>query len=115
MTHRITSRNSCRWLAMALILSGGWAWWPARADTPPSSDAQVLLFGTFHFANPGRDVVKTEQIDVMTEESQEYLLGLSRRLAEEFRPTVVLLEFDPARERTLSGGGGVCFDGQTTP
>jgi hypothetical protein len=86
---------------MALILSGAWAWWPARGETSPATAAQVLLFGTFHFANPGNDVVRTEQIDVMTEENQEYLLGLCQRLAEGFRPTMVLLEFDPAREKTI--------------
>jgi hypothetical protein len=99
--HRLTTRVSSRWLAVALILSGVWACWPARAETPPAPAAQVLLFGTFHFANPGSDVVRTDQIDVMAEENQEYLLELSQRIAEKFRPTVVLLEFDPAREETM--------------
>lgn len=39
-----------------------------NADT--RTDAEVLLFGVFHFANPGLDVVKTSQIDVMTAENQ---------------------------------------------
>lgn len=57
-------------------------------------EAQVMLFGVFHFSNPGNDVVKTAQIDVMTPENQVYLEGLARRIAD-FRPTVLLLEFDP--------------------
>jgi hypothetical protein len=59
--------------------------------------AQVMLFGVFHFANPGLDVVKTDQIDVMTDENQVYLEALADRLGS-FRPTVVLLEFSPAQD-----------------
>jgi hypothetical protein len=62
--------------------------------------AQVMMFGVFHFANPGLDVVKTATVNVMTEESQQYLEDLSTRLRE-FRPTVVLLEFNPANEAVM--------------
>lgn len=62
--------------------------------------AQVMIFGVFHFANPGLDVVQTTAINVMTAESQHYLEELSTRLRE-FRPTVVLLEFDPAKEASM--------------
>jgi hypothetical protein len=62
----------------------------AEDDAP----AQVMLFGVFHFANPGNDVVKTAQVDVMTPANQVYLEGLARRIAD-FKPTVMLLEFDP--------------------
>jgi hypothetical protein len=67
---------------------------PATAGQPPP--ARVLLFGVFHFANPGLDVVKTDQIDVMTDENQAYLDALADRFSQ-FDPTVVLLEFDPER------------------
>ena len=63
-------------------------------DQPP---AQVMLLGVFHFSNPGRDVVKTDQIDVMTDENQAYLEALSDKLSK-YNPTVVLLEFSPERE-----------------
>ena len=63
-------------------------------DQPP---AQVMLFGVFHFANPGLDLVKADKINVMTDEKQAYLEALSARLAN-FNPTVVLLEFAPERE-----------------
>jgi hypothetical protein len=59
--------------------------------------AQVMLFGVFHFSNPGRDVVKSDQINVMTHENQEYLEALSDKLST-YNPTIVLLEFDPERE-----------------
>jgi hypothetical protein len=56
--------------------------------------AEVMLFGVFHFANPGHDVVKSDVLDVMTPQNQAYLERLATRIAE-FAPTVVLLEFDP--------------------
>ena len=62
--------------------------------------AQVMLLGVFHFANPGLDVVKTDQIDVMTEENQAYLRTLSTRISA-FDPTVVLLEFNPSRDAEI--------------
>jgi len=68
----------------------------AQQETP----AQVMLFGVFHFANPGHDVVKTEQIDVMTDENQAYLESLSTRISE-YNPTVVLLEFGPEQESEM--------------
>ena len=68
------------------------------ADTEP--DAEVLLFGVFHFANPGQDVVKTSQIDVMTAENQNFLASLTDRLVA-FKPTVVLLEFNPNNESLM--------------
>lgn len=67
------------------------------ADKPR---AEVMLFGVFHFANPGLDVIKTDQIDVTTEDNQAYLVALAGRLAE-FDPTVVLLEFAPERQEKV--------------
>ena len=66
----------------------------AHAQQPT---ADVLLFGVFHFHNPGRDVVRVDQTDVTTSDSQAYLETLTARLCD-FRPTVILLEFDRARE-----------------
>ena len=40
--HRLTTRVLSWWLAMALILSGAWAWWPAQGETSPATAAQVL-------------------------------------------------------------------------
>lgn len=62
--------------------------------------AEVMLFGVFHFSNPGRDVVKTEQADVMSPDNQAYLDELARRIGE-FNPTRVLLEFDPERDAEM--------------
>ena len=59
--------------------------------------AQVMMFGVFHFANPGHDVVKAEQINVMTEDNQIYLEGLADRIAK-FNPTRILLEYPPGSD-----------------
>lgn len=54
---------------------------------------KVMLFGTFHFANPQQDLIKNEVHDVMSKSSQTYLDQLSKRIAN-FKPTAVLLEYD---------------------
>ena len=88
-------RIFARCVACLLLLAG----LPA-ATAQHAEPAKVMLLGVFHFANPGLDVVKTNQIDVMTDENQEYLEVLSDRISN-FRPTVVLLEFGPAQESEI--------------
>lgn len=70
---------------------------PLQAQEP---QAQVLMLGVFHFANPGLDSVKTAQIDVMTPENQVWLAGFAQRLAT-FAPTHVLVEAPPERAESL--------------
>lgn len=53
---------------------------------------EILPFGVFHFENPGLDKVKTDVINVMTPDNQAYLDGLSSRIADNFKPTQVLIE-----------------------
>jgi hypothetical protein len=67
------------------------------ASEPAPDPATVMLLGVFHFANPGRDVVKSEVIDVTTDQNQAYLAGLATRLAA-FRPTDVLVECEPSAQ-----------------
>jgi len=62
-------------------------------------NADVMFMGTFHFANPGADVVKTGQINVMTEPNQAYLERLTTTISEAFAPTHVLLECDPSEQQ----------------
>jgi hypothetical protein len=69
----------------------------ASAEEPV---ADVMLFGVFHFANPGRDVVRVDQIDVSTAENQAYLDALAERLCA-FEPTTILLEIDRSREPAI--------------
>lgn len=75
--------------ALCLLLSA-----LAAAAPPTLEPAKVMLLGMFHFANPGRDIVKTRVIDVMTPANQAWLDGLADRMAA-FRPTDVLAECSP--------------------
>ena len=66
-----------------------------------SDGPTVMLFSTFHFANPGLDKVKNKVKNVMDETSQSYLEKLSRRIFK-FKPTVILLEFDDKKEKEIN-------------
>ncbi len=90
-------------LLLLLALSG-----LVAADEP---QAEVMLFGVFHFANPGSDMVKSEQTNVMTLQNQDYLVRLAKRIAE-FQPTVVLLEFDAKNEAGMQERYGQYIDGE---
>lgn len=63
--------------------------------------AEVMLFGVFHFKDAGADMVKVEDINVLSEENQQYLDGLTSRLAG-FNPTAVLLEYNPDNEAEMN-------------
>lgn len=69
----------------------------ALAAVPAPEPAKVMMLGVFHFANPGRDMVKSGVIDVMSPHNQAYLDGLSTRLAA-FHPTDVLIECEPSEQ-----------------
>jgi hypothetical protein len=66
---------------------------PGIANAAPP--ARVMLIGMFHFANPGKDMVKSRVIDVMAPANQAWLDGFAERLAAT-RPTDVLVECSPA-------------------
>lgn len=66
----------------------------AAPEPPP---AKVMLIGVFHFANPGRDMVKSRVIDVMAADNQAWLDGFAARLAA-YAPTDVLVECSPTQQ-----------------
>jgi hypothetical protein len=65
----------------------------AQAVDPPPS--HVLILGTYHFANPGLDVVQTEVPDVLDPGRQDEILRIVDALAA-FRPTKVVVEHVPS-------------------
>lgn len=91
---RISLHARC--LLVATLL---WSSCLASAATPGAEPARVMLVGMFHFANPGRDLVKSRVINVMSPENQAYLEGLAVRLAG-FKPTGVLAECSPSEQGT---------------
>lgn len=76
------------WAALASLAS------PARADDEARS--QVLFLGTWHFHNPGLDVVKSDVADVLAPEKQREIARVVDALAA-FRPTKVAIEARPER------------------
>ncbi|MFD2512252.1 DUF5694 domain-containing protein [Pontibacter locisalis] len=65
--------------------------------------AQVMLLGTFHFAYPNQDVIKTdktEQLDITSPESQRDIGRITRQLAK-FKPTKIAVEAFPGKQAKL--------------
>jgi len=65
-----------------------------------STRAQVMVLGVYHFANPGRDVVKTEVADVLSPGKQAEI-GRVVEALERFRPTKVMVERTPSGAEQL--------------
>ena len=78
-----------RRLLIAVLLSC--CWLPAQAQPP----ARVLIVGTYHFANPGRDLHNVQSVDVTTPERQAQVQAVTDALAR-FAPTVVAVEWPAA-------------------
>jgi len=62
--------------------------------------AQVLVLGTWHFDNPGLDVVKSEVADVLSAEKQAEIEQVVEALAR-FRPTRIAVEARRAQAEKL--------------
>jgi hypothetical protein len=63
--------------------------------------AELMLLGTFHFNNPGRDRYKQKfPVDMLSPTRQEQIEAVVRELAR-FRPTRVAVEWPASRQGTL--------------
>ena len=81
-------------LALGVLLaSAGYAQTPARA--------QVMVLGTYHFANPNQDAVKSNFPDHLGEKKQQEIAAVLDALAK-FKPTKILLEAPPEDARLLA-------------
>lgn len=80
-----------------LFATGAAAQTPSAGTAPP---AEVLVLGTYHFANPGLDVVKTDVADVLGAGKQAEIRQVVDALAR-FRPTRIAVEVRPARAAEL--------------
>jgi hypothetical protein len=80
----------------ALLLPSLLVTLPIAAQTSSSDEpARVLVLGTYHFANPGLDVVKTEVADVLTPTKQAEIEAVVEAIAR-FRPTKITVEHLPS-------------------
>lgn len=73
--------------ALALVIGGSAL--DSQAATP--SEVQVMVLGTYHFGNPGQDVVNTKVDDVLSPRRQAELQTLMRQLGR-FKPSKVMVE-----------------------
>lgn len=74
---------------LALTISPNGA--TAQQMREPAEPAEVLILGTYHFANPGLDVVQTEVADILSPGKQAEVEGVVESLAA-FRPTKIAVE-----------------------
>ncbi|MBI1400289.1 hypothetical protein [Hyphomonas sp.] len=73
-----------------------------QAETDAAS-RQVLVLGSWHFANPGADLVNAEADDVLTPVRRAELEALVRRLAV-FQLTAIMVEAENKRPDFLDAG-----------
>ena len=66
-----------------------------------SEKVKILLLSTYHFANPGRDLIKHNVKDVMDQESQKYLDLLAKKISK-FNPSSVLLEYEAKSDEKVN-------------
>ena len=59
------------------------------------------MIGTFHFSSPGSDMVKIKHLDVMDGPSQSYLEALTGRIVANYKPTLILLEYNPENDAQM--------------
>ena len=86
-------------LALALALAAAV---PALAQQPSAQGAtraEVLVLGTYHMANPGRDIHNMRADDVLAPKRQAEIAALVEVL-KRFRPTKIAVERNVGDERT---------------
>lgn len=65
-----------------------------------SFNKEVLLIGTFHYNNPGADVVKTKSFDILKEKSQLELQQISAKIRK-YNPTKIFVEWPYNEQKEL--------------
>jgi hypothetical protein len=86
------------WRSIALLMASAATLQAQSADRPTGfpaacdpAEVQVMLLGTYHFANPGKDVIKQDIDDVLQPKRQAELEQLISRLAS-WRPDRIAVE-----------------------
>jgi hypothetical protein len=61
------------------------------AQTPPPQHAEILILGTYHMANPGRDIFNMSADDVLSPKRQAEI-GELLEVLKRFKPTKIAIE-----------------------
>ncbi len=72
----------------------------AAQNTTQEKPTEVLLFGTFHFNNPGRDVAKTKSFDIESEKSQKELEEITDKI-KAYNPSKIFVEWEYNEQEKL--------------
>ena len=74
----------------------------------------LMILGTYHMANPGRDLINLEADDVLTPRRQKEIQELVQRLLA-FHPTKVAVEVDVRHQQALDERYRACCEGRREP
>ncbi len=72
----------------------------AQKQQSESTPKQALLIGTFHYHNPGADVVKTKSFDILSEKSQTELETITDKI-KAFDPDQIFVEWPYDEQQEL--------------
>ena len=93
--------------SLAFLLTGAVALQAQTADRPTGfpavcaqAEVQVMVVGTYHFANPGKDVIKQDIDDVLQPKRQAELEDLVARLAS-WKPDRIAVEWPISQADTV--------------
>lgn len=76
-----------------------------------AAEPQVLILGTFHFANPGKDIHNLEAVDVLTDDAQRQIAAIADAIGR-FEPTRVFVEWP---ENVVDERYAAYLDGSLAP
>ena len=93
----ILDRGICILSLLCLVVVSGSAQSNTPSTPPAVGQAHVLVLGTFHMANPGRDVLNMHVDDMLAPKRQAEIEQFVAAL-EQFRPTKIAVEVEPANK-----------------
>jgi hypothetical protein len=86
---------------------------PALTLAPPSPKPQLLVIGSFHMDNPGRDVANMEADDMLLPRRQREIARVADLIAR-FKPTRIAIEWPRAEQAELDRSYAGYRDGKRT-
>jgi hypothetical protein len=99
-----------RYTCALLVAAGFTALAAAQETSPVTRTVEVLVIGTYHFDNPGQDLVNPQVPDVLTPAKQAEIADVVEALAR-FRPTKIAVEALPSSGEHLDSLYRAVLDG----